>query len=252
MAVERDQVDEVKAMLSACPDGVYFNDKNNEGWTPLHEAVFTCSCAMVQTLLDHPAIDVNAQTRYGSTPLILACMDDERIESVGLLVRHPRVDATISRKGIDTALSVTFDRKSCEVLELLIASEKDLGPDDELRTRALGSTETERLFNKFVANPESTRLEVCLKLGHDLDKLAAELFAVVVFFCDGLLEISRPETMALTTECRFLAIARRLPMELQMILCHRARSSTKDVVLTRDSEPAFRSLAQRLSMGEKK
>ena len=45
---------------------------------------------------------------------------------------------------------------------------------------------------------------------------------------------------------RFFTIASKLPMELQMILCHRAVGSMKDSVLSQDSEVAFKSLAKTL------
>ena len=39
-------------------------------------------------------------------------------------------------------------------------------------------------------------------------------------------------------------IAAKLPMELQMILCHRAVGSMKQNILRKDSEAAFKSLAR--------
>ena len=43
---------------------------------------------------------------------------------------------------------------------------------------------------------------------------------------------------------RFFTIAKRLPMELQMILCRRAVGSMKQSILRKDSEAAFKSLAR--------
>lgn len=48
---------------------------------------------------------------------------------------------------------------------------------------------------------------------------------------------------------RFFKIAMRLPMELQMMLCNILFDYGKDVILTKDSEPAFRSLAKEFTMG---
>jgi len=42
---------------------------------------------------------------------------------------------------------------------------------------------------------------------------------------------------------RFFIMATRLPIELQMLMCYRAAGSFKNTVLTRNSEPAFQSLA---------
>ena len=75
-----------------------------------------------------------------------------------------------------------------------------------------------------------------------LDELAAEVFALTVFLCDDLLQLKPASTPAAAT--RFFAIAKRLPMELQMILCHCVVGSMKQNILHKDSEAAFHSLAK--------
>ena len=94
-----------------------------------------------------------------------------------------------------------------------------------------------------IANPALTHHELRVKLGA-LDDLAAEIFALTVFLCDELLLLkpaSHPATLNPAT--RFFAIAKRLPLELQMILCHRGVGSMKQNIRHKDSEPAFESLA---------
>jgi len=83
--------------------------------------------------------------------------------------------------------------------------------------------------------------------------LAAEVFALTVFLCDDLLQFKPAlvtTTPAATTPpaLRFFTIAKRLPMELQMILCHRAMGSTKESILRKDSETAFKALARILNL----
>ena len=68
------------------------------------------------------------------------------------------------------------------------------------------------------------------------------MFALVVFVSDGLLEIKDTTT----TAARFFSIARRLPLELQMMLCHRVVGSAKEIISGKDSEVAFKELARRL------
>ena len=77
-----------------------------------------------------------------------------------------------------------------------------------------------------------------------LDDLAAEVFALVVFVSDGLLQIK--ET-ALTPAARFFSIARRIPLELQMILCHRVVGSPREIIPGKESEMAFKSAAKWIS-----
>jgi len=58
-----------------------------------------------------------------------------------------------------------------------------------------------------------------------LDNLAAEVFAVIVFLCDGLLQIKTSTNPPAGGATRFFVIATRLPLEVQMILCRRAVGS---------------------------
>jgi len=112
-------------------------------------------------------------------------------------------------------------------------------------------TEVVTVLERFVSNPSQTSHEVRVKLGV-LDALAAEIFALIIFLCDDLLQLepihslftSAAAATAATAATRFFAIAKRMPMELQMILCHRVVGSSKDSILSKDSEAAFKSLAR--------
>ena len=105
-------------------------------------------------------------------------------------------------------------------------------------------SEVVSLLERFMANPTQTRHELRVKLGV-LDKLAAEVFALTVFLCDDLLQLKpAPTTATSSAATRFFALAKRLPMELQMILCHLAVGSTKENILRKDSEAAFQALAR--------
>jgi len=73
------------------------------------------------------------------------------------------------------------------------------------------------------------------------DVMAAEIFALVVFVSDGLLQIR--DTTITTPAARFFNIARCLPLELQMVLCYRLAVSPKEIISGKDGEVAFRSLA---------
>jgi len=84
---------------------------------------------------------------------------------------------------------------------------------------------------------------VRLELGL-LDELAAEVFALVVFVSDGLLQIK--DTTTPSPAARFFKIARSLPLELQMLLCYRLVRSDKEIIPGKESEVAFKSLAKRL------
>ena len=112
------------------------------------------------------------------------------------------------------------------------------------------------VLERYMADPARTRHELRVKLGV-LDKLAAEVFALTVFLCDGLLQLNPASHPAATPHpassypaaaTHVFSIAKRLPMELQMILCHRAVGSMKQNILRQDSEAAFKSVARILQL----
>jgi len=111
--------------------------------------------------------------------------------------------------------------------------------------RKKSQTKVVSLLGRFVANPSLTRHELRVKLEFP-DALAAEVFALTVFMCDDLLQLKRDRAMttppSFATDCaaiRFFGIIEKLPMELQMILCHRAVDSANESILSKDSEGAF-------------
>jgi len=139
------------------------------------------------------------------------------------------------------------------VVEWLIASCRDLDisrkgkncNESEYTTleiaRKMKRTDVVALLERFIANPTQTRHEVQATLGV-LDELAAEVFALTIFLSDDLLQLK--PALKPSNPVRFFTIALKLPMELQMILCRRAVGSLKQIILHKDSEAAFKSLAR--------
>ena len=111
--------------------------------------------------------------------------------------------------------------------------------------RKLNRAQVVSLLERYASNPTQTRSEVRVELGM-LDEVAAEVFALTVFLCDGLLQL-KPALVPTTSNlnaARFFTVVRRLPMELHLMLCHRAVDSDNDCILSKDSEAAFKSLAR--------
>ena len=234
------------------------------GWNALHCASSNGSLEVVKLLLAHPAINVNLPTPSGATAFLLACWNGH-VSVVQLLLRDPRVDVTLGDNSGCTPLWSASKDGMIDIIEWLIASERDLGDLNQKgilkqKEQAYTTLEIARegkegevvlLLERFIANPLQTRHEVQAKLGLQ-DALAAGLFAVIIFLCDDLLQL-KPALLttasnldAAAAAARCFAIARRLPMEVQMILCHRVVGSAKDSVLSKDSEAAFKSLARTL------
>jgi len=137
-----------------------------------------------------------------------------------------------------------------QVIKWWIASgrEMDLGrPGDVDKTDAIGvarrtGKQEVALLERFKSDASKTREAMRVELGL-LDELAAEMFALVVFVSDGLLQI---KVTTSSPAARFISIARRLPLELQMVLCYRQVGSAEEIIPGKDSEVAFKELARRL------
>jgi len=204
---------------------------------------------MAARLKADPGLDVNCVDLYQQSALFHACCYG-RAEAVKLLLAHPAINSTIGASWC-TPLEVATLEGHLNVIEVLIASGKDLGLQPKLAFTTKGRrnrSEVVSLLERFRNDPKKTRLELRVKLRFP-DELAAEIFALIVFLCDNLLQLKRAPTDTTTTTTsatalQFFAIASKLPMELQMILCHRAVGSVKQNILHKDSEPAFKSLAK--------
>jgi hypothetical protein len=256
--IVNDHEDEAVAILRAHPS-LDVNWKDQNDWTVLQLASYYGHAKVVKLLLVHPAIDCNVRAPGGFTPLLLACWNDY-VSVVYLLLKNPRVNTTLADHGGHTPLWWASSNGNLEVIELMIASGQDLGDLNQKGSygnnedytalevaRKNNNIEIESLLVKFMANPELIRHQVQVKLGLS-DAIAAEIFALTIFLCDGLLKLNTtPITSAAVVNATpFFEITSKLPMEVQMIMCSRAVGSMKQNILRKDSEPAFKSLARTL------
>jgi len=243
------KVEVVKDILRKNPKlDVNFDDY---GWTFLHYACRNGHDAIVSILLVHPDIDVNLKSRYGHTPFLLACANG-RISCVREMLKDSRVKVNEPSSVGHTPLVGAAFGGHLDVIKWWIASgrEVNLGkPGDVDKTDAIGmakqrgKTEIATLLERFKSDASKTRHAVRVELGW-YDQQAAEMFALVVFVSDGLLQTNDSTTT--TPAARFFNIARRLPLELQMMLCFRQVGSTKEIIAGKESEVAFKELARRL------
>ena len=242
---------EVSYLLRCCPN-INVNWSENGWFGVLHIASHSGNVEVVKLLLAHPDIDVNSKDKNGQTPLLLGCWDGS-VSIVNVLLNDPRVDVILDDNDGGTPLWNASWGGHHEVIEWLIASGSDLGDvknkkgrnwrDGKYYTaveiaRLYGSTKVVYLLENFISDPLQTRHKLRVKLGM-LDELAAEVFALIIFICDDLLLV-KSSTSDSTT--RFFTIASKLPMELQMILCHRVYDSEKEYIKQFESEEAFKSL----------
>ena len=227
--------------------------------TALHNAALCDHGQMVKVLLAHPHISVNLVTAHGFTAFSYACLNGN-MPLVRTMLKDPRVDVKIKDSNGRTPLWFASFNGSTEVVEWLIASGRDLGDIDNEKAGYRGKlftvlemarenshAEVVSLLERFKVNPESTRHELRVGL---LDEQAAEVFALAVFLCDDPFQLKQvlasTSNPAAAGALHFFAIASKLPIELQMILCHRAVGSMTQNILSKDSEAAFKSLARAL------
>jgi hypothetical protein len=238
-------------------EGILTNNPTvNINWKNANEHDYTClqiACeygrsSIVPLLLAHPDINVNQKNNWGGTPLLLACVEGHT-RVVRLMLKDARVLINEPSNSGYTPLSIAAYYGRLEVIKGMIASgrELDLGQEG-MTSDAIGiakqqkKTEVASLLESFKVNPAQTRYQVRLELGC-FDQLAAEHFALVVFFCDDLLRVNH-WNLATPNAKRFLSIVQRLPMEMQMIICYKAAGFLKEIIPSSERELAFRNLAR--------
>ena len=249
-AVESGDAKELAELMKQDPGFNVNRGLGRYGLTLLH---YACQgdgrSAVIPLLLAHPDIDVNVKNKYGDTPFLWAC--NGRASCVRELLKDSRLKVNEPSTGGYTPLFWAALKGHLEVIKWWIASgrEMDLGKPGELRSDAIGiakkggKTEVVALLERFKSYPAHTRHAMRVELGW-YDEAAAEMFALVVFVSDGLLQINDSTTT--TPPARFFSIAARLPLELQMVLCFRQVGSPKEIIPGRESEAAFKELARRL------
>ena len=249
-AIEKGDAKELAELMRQDP-GFEVNKVQRNGRTLLHYACWgSTSFPVIPLLLAHPDIDVNVKSNDGGTPFNLACIMGST-RCVREMLKDSRVKVNEPDKYDGTPLWWAASNGHLDVIRWLVASgrEMDLGELGERKTDAIGrakekgKSEVVALLERFKENPVEIRhaLRVEYRL---LDELAAEMFALVVFVSDGLLQIK--DTATPSPAARYLNIARRLPLELQMMLCHRVMGSTKEIIQGKENEVAFKELARRL------
>ena len=194
-------------------------DRNGDGFTLLHFACRDGSrSTIVPLLLAHPDIDVNLKDKDGWTPFYLACQYG-RPSCVREMLKDSRVKLNETNNYGYTPLYQAALRGHLVVIKWWIASgrEMDLGKPGEQKTDAIrvakerGRTEVVTLLERFKGDATKTRDAMRVEIGW-YDEAAAEVFALVVFISDGLLQIKGTTS---TPAARLFSIATRLPLELQ-------------------------------------
>ena len=168
-----------------------------------------------------------------------------------MLLKDPRVKVNELGNEGTTPLYYAACDGFLELIKWWIASGSglDLGEPGNEKNDAIGGakkrmkTEVVSLLERFRDHQEKTRHDIRKELGC-FDELAAELFAVVIFLSDELLKLGEENKNGTT---RFFEMAKRLPMELQMVLCYRVMGSMKTNISGEMRETSFKKLMRKLN-----
>ena len=220
------------------------------GRTLLHHACLASERSpVIPLLLAHPGINVNSKNNRGYTPFSNACCG--RRACVREMLKDSRVKVNEPNNRGSTPLWIAARYGYLDVIKWWIASGREihLGIPGEIdKTEAiglakkLGFLDVASLLERFKSDPAQTRHATRLEIRW-YDSAAAKMFALVVFVSDGLLQVK--DTITPSPTARFFSIARRLPLELQMVLCFRQVGSDKEIIRGKASEAAFKELARK-------
>lgn len=242
----------------------------NGSWTLLHRACYKNKPSVVSLLLAQPNIEVNFKDSMNRTPFWLACSggyykiirtmcEDTRVD-----INGPMKDVKMDWGTTPLSMLASCGRHNC--IEWMIASNRylDMGIKDTA-SDVLGEVDkvmglmslwntrdgmelTKELCDRFKKDPKGTRLQLRRKLGI-CDEWMSGTFALIVFVSDKYLRLSSTcdfQEKKKKKTARFFSIARRLPMELQMVLCHRLVGSPKTNITGKMCEVAFKDLVKKL------
>jgi len=249
IASKEGRVTEVKNLLRIPTLDV--NWESSFGFTALMMACTYGKDAVVQLLLEHASIDVNKRTGSGQSPFWFSCRNGHTACARLLLKDNRLLPNEVTERGHSPLSSIAFTG-NFELLQWWIASGRqlDLGgahqpASDVIRiARDNLNADAAKLLTSFKKDPEATRHEVREQLGY-YKELTVEVFALVVFLCDGLVSIKPNSSQDVMNAVRFFRIARQLPLDLQMVLCQRLGGSGKNAISSSASEAAFWALARR-------
>ena len=196
-AVESGDAKKVAELMRQDPGFDVNMDQDDSGWTLLHYACDRDSrSAVIPLLLAHPDIDVNRKTIDGCTPFFNSCQGNTYC--VRELLKDSRVKVNEpATNGYAPLLNAARDGH-LDVIRWWLASGRDIDlgkPGDIFFTDAIaaaknyGRKEVVSLLERFKSDATQTRRPMRLELGW-YDEAAAEMFALVVFVSDGLLQIN--------------------------------------------------------------
>jgi len=240
----------------------------NDGATPLYVTCQQGHREIVSMLLADPRVEPNQPANSGATPFFVASENGHK-EVISLLLADPRIDPNLPKINQTSPLWQISQNGHLPVIQHLLASERDIntrkrstfnektaseqGRRQPSVPKSTGETEEvfqrrktygpvcADLIDEYERDPVTVRNRLRRQPGLR-EYFAGHLFALVVFHSDNFVAIN--ERTAHSDTKRFFTITSQLPLDLQMVLCNRIFGSSKDIIVSRNSEPGFRLLAR--------
>ena len=228
IACEKGHVEVVTELLADPRIDVVKVDESMQ--SPFQMACGWGNSAIVALLLADPRVDVLQCDHTDFSPFRVAC-EGNHGDTVSLLLEDDRIDLKSPILGDYTTLAALVDLDSLSIVQRILAS----GRHVETPFMGEGESATKDLVTNFEDNPDLVRWQL-RQLPRFREKYIGQTFALIVLLCDQFFTLTEAESQAQ----RFFAMARLLPMDLQMVLCNRLYSSPRDIVLRKHSEPGFR------------
>ena len=116
-AVENGDVEVVESLLDH--PGIDVNYEENDGTTPLSIATMSDNRKVVKSLLTHPDIDVNRLTSNGSTLLYIVTMLNYT-DMMKLLLAHPRIDVNQPTSDGKTPFDIAIMNEKIPIINLFL------------------------------------------------------------------------------------------------------------------------------------
>eukprot|EP00457_Paulinella_chromatophora_P000409 gb/GEZN01000409.1/.p1 GENE.gb/GEZN01000409.1/~~gb/GEZN01000409.1/.p1 ORF type:complete len:1427 (-),score=209.47 gb/GEZN01000409.1/:191-4471(-) len=124
-AVAKDQLDQVKVLLSHLETNVNWSNIDKEGKTALMEAVRRRNVTITRRILDHPALELNCKSTSGRTALHWAVVEKTNAEDFELLGRQedtPHIIQLLLSQGADETIADNHGRTAIDLARLMHVS----------------------------------------------------------------------------------------------------------------------------------
>jgi len=245
---------EITRLLLAQPQ-VDVNKPMHNGSVPFTFGCYNGHMEILDLLLNHPKTNINAVATEGSTGLMFACAQ-RQLEVVKRLLKEPRLLINMQNNLGITAIWFASQSGHLDVVQWMLASvmhevditlksvpELDVWGDMSPKRCAIasGKIEVAELLEQFEREPQKTKWKLRKDL-NILGELAAELFALFVFYTDDYLELNSTNIPEKTM--RFFQIIKMLNMDLQMVFCNRYFGLSDDLIKCQIREAALKKLAK--------